>query len=387
MFLSKTVSRITSLALAGILLTFAVAEAQATHFRYGTVNWTRSATNPLQVTFNITEAWRSNATDFLTFNNGASGTFNTTTNRTTIGTFTDANGEGYTVFNTSITQTYPSASVFTLSGGSCCRISTLQNGNSDDNFTLQATVDLTQAIGDDVGGPVAQAPIIVPLPRTTTGNVATFQLPFADPDGDDLTVSVSTSGQSGLTTTLPTAGGNTLSVSSTGLLSWDTSGTTLGQKYAIQVRVSEDDSASTIPLDFIIEISNSTANQAPSVNGQSLTLEVGDVLNTTVTGSDPDSGPVDPLTWSLDAITGPQTVSNASFDPLTQMLLWDTTGYALGVYTFFISNFDGAANGLGTIVVNLTAQVAEVAEPAMLALFGLGIAGLAASRRRRAAAC
>ena len=176
-------------------------------------------------------------------------------------------------------------------------------------------------------------------------------------------------------------------MSSTGLLSWDTSGTTLGQKYAIQVRVSEDDSASTIPLDFIIEISNSTANQAPSVNGQSLTLEVGDVLNTTVTGSDPDSGPVDPLTWSLDAITGPQTVSNASFDPLTQMLLWDTTGYALGVYTFFISNFDGAANGLGTIVVNLTAQVAEVAEPAMLALFGLGIAGLAASRRRRAAAC
>lgn len=387
MFISKTVSRMVSGVLAGALLTFAVAEAQASHFRYGTVNWTRSTTNPLQVTFNITEAWRSTATDSLNFSNGASGSFNTITNRSTIGTFTDANGEGYTVFNTSITQTYPSASVFTIAAGTCCRISTLQNGNADASFNLQATVDLTQPIGTEVGGPVAQAPIIVPLPQTTSGNFATFQLPFADPDGDNLTVSVSSNSQSGLTTALPTAGGNTLSVSSTGLLSWDTSGTTLGQKYAIQVRVSEDDSASTIPLDFIIEISNSTANQAPSVNGQSLSLEVGDVLNTTVTGSDPDSGPVDPLTWNLDAITGPQTVSNASFDPLTQMLLWDTTGYALGVYTFFISNFDGAANGLGQIVVNLTAQVAAVPEPAMLALFGLGLAGLAASRRRRTAAC
>ena len=385
MFTRKSFAKFATVAVIGATAAFAAAEAQATHFRYGTVNWTRNQANPLEVTFNITEAWRASAPDQLFFNNGDGGSFNTSTNRTTVGTFTDAAGEQYTVYNTSITQTYSSASVFNLTQSSCCRISTLQNSNNDQNFSLQATVDLTQPVSTNVGGPVAQAPIIVPLPQTTAGNFATVQLPFADPDNDAMTVSVSSTGQSGLITALPTAGANTLSVSSTGLLSWDTSGTTLGQKYAIQLRVSEDESANTIPLDFIIEISNSSANQAPFVNGQSITLELGDVLSTTVTGGDPDSGP-SPLTWNLDAITGPQTVSNASFDINTQSLIWDTTGYALGVYTFFISNFDGAANGLGQIVVNVTA--ATVSEPASLAVVGLGLAGLAWHRRRRtASAC
>jgi hypothetical protein len=384
MFTRKSFAKFATAAVIGATAAFVAAEAQATHFRYGTINWTRNPANPLEVTFSVTEAWRSGLIDSLTFNNGASGSFNTLTNRTTVGTFTDANSEQYTVFNTSITQTYASAGVFNLSAGSCCRISTLQNGNADDSFTLQATLDLTQPVGTNIGGPVAQAPIIVPLPQTTAGNFATFQLPFADPDGDDMTVTVSSSAQSGLTTILPTAGANTASVSSTGLLSWDTSGTTLGQKYAIQLRVSEDDSANSIPIDFIIEISNSTANQAPFVNGQSITLELGDVLSTTVTGGDPDNGPSS-LTWNLDAITGPQAVNNASFDTNTQSLIWDTTGYALGVYTFFISNFDGAANGLGQVVVNVTA--ATVSEPASLAVIGLGIAGLAWHRRRRTNAC
>ena len=380
-------TKFATLAVSAALLSFAAAEASASHFRYGTMSWTRSQANPLQVTFNITEAWRAAAPDTLTFSSAA-GNFNTFTNRTTIGTFTDAASESYTVFNTSITQTFPSASVFNLVAATCCRIGTLQNGNANADFRISATVDLTQPFSTDVGGPVAQAPIIVPLPKTTSGNFATFQLPFADPDGDAMTVSVSPagSGGSGLNTALPIAGANMLSVSPTGLLSWDTSGTTLGQKYAIQLTVGENDSASAVPVDFIIEISNDTANQAPIVLGQSLTLEVGDLLNTTIMGSDPDNGPVSPLTWNLDAITGPQTVANASFDPLTQMLLWDTTGYALGVYTFFISNFDGAANGLGQVVVNLTAA-SEVAEPGALAVIGLGLAGLVFARRRKAAVC
>ena len=379
MFTGKKFSKFATLAVSAAVLTFAAVEANASHFRYGTMNWTRSAVNPLQVTFNVTEAWRATFTDSLGFSSTA-GSFNTVTNRTTIGTFTDAAGEDYTVFNTAITQTFPSAGVFNVNAGTCCRIGSLENGNGSSDFDIRAVVDLSEPLANNVGSPVAQAPIIVPLPISTT---ASFQLPFSDPDLEGVSVSVAAITQSGLNTAIPSVGGNNLTVSSTGLIQWDTSGAAAGQKYAIQLRVDEDDSANSIPVDFIIEIGNGVGNQAPTVNGASLNLEVGDLLDFTVTGNDPDNGPVDPLTWSLDSITGPQVVNDATFDELTQQLLWDTSGYNLGTYTFFVSNFDGAANGLGQILVTLSAST--VSEPGMAMVLGLGILGVAYSRRRKGA--
>lgn len=379
MFTGKKFSKFATLAVSAAVLTFAAVEANASHFRYGTMNWTRDAVNPLQVTFNVTEAWRASFTDSLGFSSTA-GSFNTATNRTTIGTFTDAAGEDYTVFNTAITQTFPSAGVFNVNAGTCCRISSLQNGNGSSDFDIRAVVDLSEPLANNVGSPVAQAPIIVPLPIS---NTATFQLPFSEPDLEGVTVSVAAISQSGLNTAVPNVGGNPLTVSSTGLIEWNTSGATAGQKYAIQLRVDENDSANSIPVDFIIEIGNGTGNLAPSVDGASLNLEVGDILDFTVTGNDPDNGPVDPLAWSLDSITGPQTVGNATFDETTQQLIWDTTGFDLGTYTFFVSNFDGAANGLGQIIVTVSAST--VSEPGMALVLGLGILGVAYSRRRKVA--
>lgn len=380
MFTGKKFSKFATFAVSAAVLTFAAVEAHASHFRYGTMSWTRSQANPLEVTFNITEAWR--VADSLRFTGGTS--FDSIENRTTIGTFTDANSESYTVYNTSITRTFSSAGTFNLIADSCCRIGNLQNGNGNDDFTVTATVDLSQPIGSNVGSPVAQAPIIVPMPITTAGSTTSFQLPFADPDLEGMTVSVASLTQSGLSQALPSApGGNTagMTVSPTGLLEWDTSGTTAGQKFALQLRVDEDDSANSIPVDFIIEIGNVAANQAPTVDGATFNLEVGDVLSHTVTGNDPDNGPVDPMTWALNTITGPETVTDATFDPLSQLLIWDTTGYDLGTYTFFVSNFDGAANGLGQIIVNVTAST--VSEPGMAAVLGLGLMGIAYSRRRK----
>lgn len=379
MFTGKKFSRFATLAVSAAVLTFAAVEANATHFRYGTMNWTRDATNPLQVTFNVTEAWRASFTSSLAFSSTAGG-FNTNTNRTTVGTFTDTAGEQYTVFNTAITQTFPNAGVFNVNSSSCCRISTLQNNNNDTSYNINAVVDLSEPLANNVGSPVAQAPIIVPLPISTT---ASFQLPFADPDLEGVTVSVAAISQSGLTTAIPNAGGNALTISGTGLIEWNTTGASAGQKYAIQLRVDENDSANSIPVDFIIEIGNGSGNLAPSVDGASLNLEVGDILDFTVTGNDPDNGPVDPLAWTLDSITGPQTVGNATFDETTQQLIWDTTGFDLGTYTFFISNFDGAANGLGQILVTVSAST--ISEPGMALVLGLGILGVAYTRRRKAA--
>ncbi|CAN0486560.1 unnamed protein product, partial [Discosporangium mesarthrocarpum] len=108
MLTGKKFSKFATFAVSAAVLSFAAVEAHASHFRYGTMSWTRSQTNPLEVTFSVTEAWR--VQDSLRFNGGA--TFNTTENRITVGTFVDANLESYTVYNTSITRTFPSAGVF-----------------------------------------------------------------------------------------------------------------------------------------------------------------------------------------------------------------------------------------------------------------------------------
>ena len=382
MFTSKKFSKIATIAVSAAVMTFAAMEANASHFRYGTMSWTRSQANPLEVTFNITEAWRAAAPDTLSFSGGGV-SFNTSENRNTVGTFTDAQSEQYTVFSTSITRTFSSAGVFNVSAGTCCRIGSLQDGNANAYFRMESVVDLLSPFADNTGSPVAQAPIIVPMPITTSGNTTSFQLPLGDPDAENLTVSLASTAQSGLNDGIPTVGGNNLTVSSTGLLEWDTSGASAGQKFAVQLRVDEDDSDNSIPVDFIIEISNAQANQAPTVDGASFNLEVGDVLSHTVTGNDPDNGP-SPLSWDpINLITGPQTVSNALFDVNTQLLTWDTAGYATGTYTFFMSNFDGAANGLGQIIV--TVSEATVSEPGMALVFGLGLAGIAYTRRRRIA--
>lgn len=370
MFVRKSFVRLATIAVIAAAAAFAAAEAQATHFRYGTINWTRNPANPLEVTFNVTEAWRYQSFGQLVFDNGDGGSFATSTNRTEVGTFSSG-GDAYTVYTSSITQTYSSASVFNLQASDCCRISTLHDGNSDQAFVLQATVDLTQPVSSNSGSPVIQAPITVPF---LLNSQTVYQLPFVDPDNDAVTVSVSSSAQSGLITTLPSG----LTVSPTGLLTWNPGALGL---YAIQLHISENDSANSVPVDFLLEVNPSNFN-APFVDSQSITLEIGDVLSTIVTGGPGGLGATE--TWNLVGFIGLQGIQgfdNGSFDPSTQSLIWDTTGYAPGVYTFAISYDNGFGATIGQVVVNLTA--ATVGEPGALAVVGIGFAGLAWRRRRR----
>lgn len=380
MLISKNFSKFATLAVTAAVMSFAAVEASASHFRYGTTSWVQDTTTR-EVTFTFTEAWRDTFVGSLNYSLGDGNNHLSTTNRTTIGTFTDAVGDGYTLVSSQVTHTYASNSVFNVSGTSCCRIGTLQNAPNA-NFTLTSTVDLSAANAGDTGSPVAQAPVIVSWPQ----GPHTFQLPFADPDGDNVTVTanIGTGGSQSGIPSAPSAGGNTLTVNSAGVISWDASAAPLNGKYAFAVNVKEDDSSASIALDFIIEVNGQGSNNiAPSVDGAAFTLEVGDTLDHTVTGSDPDSGP-SALTWNpISTILGPETVTNALFDQGTQQLLWDTTGYSLGVYTFFISNFDGIANGVGQIVVNLTEVTAAVSEPGVIATLVLGIAGIGFMRRRQ----
>ena len=215
------------------------ADGYASHFRYGTMSWTRDAANPLQVTFNVTEAWRADNTDSLTFDNGFGGTFNTITNRTTVGTFTDPFREQYTVFNSSITQTYPSAAVFNVRADNCCRVATVNVNTTGVGFVLDSVVDLTTPFASNTGSPVAQAPVIMPV---QIGLVNVFQLPFVDPDpNSQISWRFATSPESGLPPgseipTIPRGGAQPVFTNpSTGEISWDTTFGFANDRFTLQV--------------------------------------------------------------------------------------------------------------------------------------------------------
>ena len=124
----KTFTRCLILTLTAALLWSFTQTAKASHFRFANLSWKRApGANPLAVEITVTEAWRISSGGigeiFYQLGDG-SGNFSTST-ATRIATLTDAAGEQYEVWRYSTSHTYPSNGLFTVSGTSCCRISSL----------------------------------------------------------------------------------------------------------------------------------------------------------------------------------------------------------------------------------------------------------------------
>jgi choice-of-anchor A domain-containing protein len=125
-----------------------------------------------------------------------------------------------------ITHTYNSDGPFTASISSCCRITNLSNPN--ENYTVQTPVrfDITNS------APVSGLPPIVNVPVNNPN--FTFQVPAVDAEGDALTYRLATANESGIVN--PIAG---LTVNSTGLVSWNTTGKALGSLWTTQIIIEE----------------------------------------------------------------------------------------------------------------------------------------------------
>ena len=296
----KTFTRCLILTLTAALLWSFTQTAKASHFRFANLSWKRApGANPLAVEITVTEAWRISSGGigeiFYQLGDG-SGNFSTST-ATRIATLTDAAGEQYEVWRYSTSHTYPSNGLFTVSGTSCCRISSLVNaaGNSE---SLSMVVDLRSP--SNTGSPVTTAPVILQMQAGTNNSIA---LPIVDPDGDAFTVRVATSAESSIFT-LPTVTNavstNVISVTSGGVLNWNTVGGTNGQKFALQVIVEERRAGNTtgtnghVPLDFIIELAGSLTNLTPTVTGTNgaITVLANRTFTTTFVGTDPEGGPL-----------------------------------------------------------------------------------------------
>ncbi|MBI5504200.1 MAG: DUF3494 domain-containing protein [Deltaproteobacteria bacterium] len=255
--------------------------AEASHFRFGHNTWNRVSGTTVQ--FTSTQAWRSDAVSPIPmdFGDGVSdiGTVNT------IGTFTDVAGEQYTIVQYTVEHTYASEGPFLATTANCCRIYSLLNA-SGASFRVDTIVDLR---GGNTGSPVSSIPVIVQMAQGAVNNVV---LPIADPDGDGFTCRMATPVESEIPS-VASAGGNDLGVSSGCVLSWDTSATAIGQKYAAQVAIEETHAGNLgrVALDFIIEIvGNLGASPACDGTSGNHIVNVGQPFAGNFTGTDADGG-------------------------------------------------------------------------------------------------
>lgn len=317
--------------LALVLLAGAVfmpSDADATHFRFGHITWKVTGTNTAEIT--VLHAWRRSAAGalvvgntspaFATFSSGGGSPSSSNITGTVI--FVNAANDWYLAKYVT-TVTYPNQGPFTASFNSCCRISTLQNSNNDQNFLVATDIDFRNG---NTGSPVSSIPAILQFPKTTSPNKVVFPLPVADPDLDTVTCRLATTAESQLITAAPTAGGKTLSVTSDCKLEWDTSSTAFSQLYALQVMLQEhrpNNVINDIALDFVIEIANVSLNAQPTctVNGSSSNIiAVGQNLSISVTGTDPDSSNLTVTNLGLPPGATLSPTSGAS--PLTTTFNW-----------------------------------------------------------------
>jgi hypothetical protein len=298
--------------------------ASASHFRYGQIAWEQDTGNT--VDFTVTTAWRVSPFVRLQYGDGSFNDFGQAS-MTSLGTFTDLAGESYTVWRFTTSYTYGTAGPYTASFESCCRISTLANVPNG-SFRVETLVDMN---GGNSGGPVSAAPI---LTQMTQGAINTIPLPVADPDGDAVSCRLATFSESYISSQ-PSAGGLPLTVTPSCALEWDTTFTSVGQKYAYQVVIEETNGSATTALDGMIEIVGFTINAAPTCSGGgNYTIAPGQTLAVNFVGADPDG---DTLT---SAILGPPAGSTfgptAGATPLTSSFSWtpsagDAGGYASSV--------------------------------------------------------
>jgi len=183
-----------------------------------------------------------------------------------------------------VQKTYSNEGPFTAFIQRCCRINGLQNISG--SYVFPTIVDLRDG---NRGSPVSGAPVVLQMVQ---GGLNTASLSVSHPQGRPVTSRLATATEMGASNYTAPPG---LTIDpATSLLSWDTSGTSIGQLWQVGVVVEKAGSnTSSTKLDFIIEIVDGTLNQPPTITGSvaegsSHVVPVGQTFTVTVEGDDPD---------------------------------------------------------------------------------------------------
>ncbi len=400
-----------------VLLSFT---AGATHFRYGNMSWKRdlSYTGPgYKIDFTITESWRRGfawsgyATQSFGANNlpdpGEQIKFGTnfpiiwgdgtpsqqvTLDVTSVIPTSAIAAEDIVngVFNVSHIYT-PSAAtplpaLYTAYFEGAARLNagtgaTFLQNNGGGSFRVESKI----TVGNNNDAPVSTLPPVVNMVKgaSISSPPATYQIPATDPNGDVITFSLAPSASFTQTSTAPntqpfqTTPGK-FTVSSTGLISFETYNLTIGAQYNAVIRLT-DSRGGYVHLDIIVRITGPsnppvfdyTAGNTPA-NNISYTIPIGQNLSFNVKATDPDAAdavtlfgvgiPVGATLTPALPLTGP--VNGAAVTAFS----WTPTASQVGsnVISFIAQDPQGVqtsttVNVNVTCAVNFTTSVVDVA--------------------------
>ncbi|MBS1645547.1 MAG: T9SS type A sorting domain-containing protein [Bacteroidetes bacterium] len=253
-----------------------------------------------------------------------------------------------------VSHTYAGTSTsYTASYTSCCRIGNSSN-NSNGNYSQSTDVKLTSG---NTAAPVSSMPPVINM--VVGQSAATYTIPAVDPDNTTLSFALATSTQvgGGSTFTNPT----NLSVnSSTGVVTFNTVGLTVGTLHSAAVAVT-DASGSTTIVDFLINIvasntppafdysvtptNNSTIYVAPgspvSFGVKAACTDIGSTVTLSVVGL-PTSG------------TSFSTALPTTANPVSSTFSWTPTVSQIGTYVLtFTATRNGGVQTTSAVTINV----------------------------------
>jgi hypothetical protein len=347
-------------------------EAQASHFRYGTLQWAPTTTLG-EVRFDLRVALRRDSSAYGFFPGGVDNFAETgdIINEGVGGTglsFGDGGVTGQLQFivtdfsvsenwivalalhpgttSEGVLHTYSGSGPYTamVSNGAsqgCCRLGSAQLANrSDDPYPLSTIVRPRDGNRSPISGLV---PIVV-VPESAT---ATFLVPATDPDGDRTQFRMSTNAEAG-------GGphpGNSITVNAgTGLVTWNNVGRDKTRFWTTQVVIEDLDANGVVktktPVDFLLKIVPQTGG-LPScalTPAGPFVVAPGTPLGFTVTATDPDAGETLILNStgvpSGAAMNPPLPTTGPS--PLTSQFSWTPTAGEAGPHQVSFSAVDAA---------------------------------------------
>jgi hypothetical protein len=265
--LSKKLAVLGALAVALICATST--NAYATHFRYGTITWTvpNPVTAPNVVQVSVELAFRRSffsplptvgvpvavGSDVIVVQNVITNAI--VQQQSLVLTPTSINpSEDWFVGTMTFTVAFPVTSTptaYKVSYSQCCRISTLNDNNHDQNYIVWTQFTLDTHTANPNHPPVASS---IPIIRMGVNRPFSFRLPATDADGDPITYRLAATTESGLVAIKPAepaSGPGVFTLNgATGVMTWTP--TVLGL-YAVQVVMTDTHGASTV-VDVVLEV-------------------------------------------------------------------------------------------------------------------------------------